>query len=177
MNFDKDKLLKLLQKKEKEGEFLKDFDQFKNKELMEYFILVEDQIFWESQKEYFHLLDLFVKKKISLDKFFYKFSDVRMLNLNFSKMWQENFKKEVCGILTQLNQIDFQLNPESETFGEIISSIHSLLDLCDRNLTLEMDLKNPELNAYGISEESFRLIMEKDFLPLLKNYFIFHLQH
>jgi hypothetical protein len=180
MSFNKDKFLKLLKEREnfeKEGGLLKDFDTLKDEELVEYFILIEDQIFWESRKKYCQILDLFVKKRISFDEFLKKFSDVRILNITLVQMWKENFKKEACGILTQSNKIDFQLNAESKTFADLICIIHSRIDLCNSDWTLEMDLKHPELNGYGISEEFLRLIMEHDFLPALKKYCIFHLQH
>ena len=72
MKFDKDKCLKLLNERkslQKEGKLLPDYDKAKNDELISYLIMVEDQIFWESRKEYIQILDLFVSKKISLDEF------------------------------------------------------------------------------------------------------------
>jgi len=74
MKFDKDKCLKLLKERkslQKEGKLLRDYDKAKNGELISYLILVEDEIFWESGKEYLQILDLFVSKKITLDQFFF----------------------------------------------------------------------------------------------------------
>jgi len=76
MKFDKHKCLKLLKEKKslkKEGKLLRDYDKTKNDELISYLSLLEDQIFWESRKEYIQILDLFVRKKISLDQLFKQF--------------------------------------------------------------------------------------------------------
>lgn len=64
IKFDKDKCLKLLKERkslQKEGKLLRDYDKAKHDELISYLILVEDEIFWESRKEYIQILDLFVR--------------------------------------------------------------------------------------------------------------------
>ena len=60
-------------------------------------------------------------------------------------MREENLEAEVYGIMTKSNEIYFQLNPESREFTKIISSLHAYIDLCDPNITLDMNLKHPEL--------------------------------
>jgi hypothetical protein len=173
MKFDKDKCLKLLKERkslQKEGKLLRDYDKAKNDELISYLIMVEDQIFWESRKEYIQMLDLFVSKKITLDHFFTQFCGLRGSNLKSSRMWKNNLEEEASGIWTQSNKIDFQLNPESGEFTKIISNLHSWTDLYDPDITLEMNLKQPELIGYGISEEFLRFIIEEDFLPQLEKY-------
>jgi hypothetical protein len=85
-------------------------------------------------------------------------------------MWTDNLEAEAYGILTQSNEIDLQLNPESLGFTKIISYLHSLVDACDPDVTLEMNLKQPELLWYGISEEYLRLRIEEYFLPKIKEY-------
>lgn len=55
MKFDKDKCLKLLKERknlQKKGKSLRDYDKAKHDELISYLSLIEDQIFWESRKEY-----------------------------------------------------------------------------------------------------------------------------
>jgi len=74
ITFEKDTCLKLLKERknlQKEGKLLRDYDKAKNGELISYLILVEDEIFWESGKEYLQILDLFVSKNITLDQFFF----------------------------------------------------------------------------------------------------------
>ena len=85
-------------------------------------------------------------------------------------MWQKNLEEEACGILTQSNEIDFQLNPESLNFTKIINELDAWVDLCDPDITLEMDLNDPESISYGISEEFFRYLIHRDFIPRLKKY-------
>lgn len=173
MDFNKKKFFELMKESKKlgqEGKFLWDSDKAKNKELVGYLILLDDQIFWQSRKEYCQILDLFISNKITIDEFFKQFYGLRGSNLKASKMWKDNLEAEACGILTKSNEIDFQLNPESRGFTKIISHLHSLTDLCDPEITLEMNLKNPELLGYGISEEFLRLQIKEDFLPIIVEY-------
>jgi len=178
MKFDQDKFLKLLKERknlQKEGKLLKDYDKAKNDELISYFILLEDQIFWEDRKEYIQTLDLFVSKKITLDQFFQQFCGLRGSNLKSSRMWKEKLEKE------ESTEITIQFNPKSCGFTKIISYLHSLVDVCDPDVTLEMNLEEPELLWYGISEEYLRLRIEEYFLPQYsfanQNYFRFCLHH
>ncbi len=53
--------------------------------------------------------------------------------------------------LLKSNEIDIQVNPKSSGFPKIISSLYSLGDICDPDVTLEMNFKQPELIFYGIS--------------------------
>ena len=173
IKFDKDKCLRLLKEKKslaKKGQLLRDYDKTKNDALISYLSLLEDQIFWESRKKYCQILDLFVRKKIILDEFMNKFYGLRGSNLRASRVWEKNLEEEACGILTKSNKIDFQLNPQSAGFTKIISNLHSWTNLCDPDITSEMNLKQPELIGYGISEEFLRFTIEEDFLPQLKKY-------
>jgi hypothetical protein len=171
--FNKKRCLALLKERKKlaqEGKFFWDFDNAKNEELIGYLSLLEDQIFWQSRKEYYQILDLFVSKKITLDELFSQFYGLRGSNLKASRMWKENLEAKACGILNKSNEIDFQLNPESRGFAEIISSLHSGIDLCDPDITFEMNLSHPELMGYGISEEFLRFRIKDDFLPRIGEY-------
>ena len=173
MKFDKDKYLKLLKERkslQKEGKLLRDYNKAKHDELISYFIMVEDQIFWESRKEYIRILDSFVSKKITLDQFFMQFCGLRGSNLKSARIWKNNLEEEACGICTQSNEIYFQLNLESAGFTKIISNLHSWTDLYDPDTTLEMNLKQLELITYGISEEALRIMIEENFLPRLEKY-------
>ena len=173
MEFDTHKCLKLLKERKnlkKEGKFLWESDKAKSKELTRYLTLLDDQIFWESRKNYCQILDLFIRKKISVDEFCHQFYVLRGSNLKASRMWENNLEEEACGILTQSKKIDFQLNPESGGFTKIISNLHSWTNLYDPDITLEMNLKHPELIGYGISEEFLRFTIEEDFLPQLEKY-------
>jgi hypothetical protein len=173
MNFDKTKFLKLLKERKslkQQGKLLKDYDRAKNEELNQYFILLENQIFWGSREEYVQILNSFVRKNINLNEFFTQFYTLRGSNLRFARLQEENFENESCEILNLSNKIDFQLNPESVGFERIISILHSWAELCDDSIPLEMQIKDPQSIFYGISEEFFRFIIEGYFLPELKKY-------
>lgn len=60
------------------------------------------------------------------------------------------------------NEIDIKVNAKSYGFTEVISYLHSLPDLCDPVVSLEMNLENPQSVFYGLIEEYF--------LPELKKY-------
>lgn len=173
IKFDKDKCLQLFKEKkslEKEGKSLRDYDTAKHDELLSYLYWIEDQVFWESRKEYLQILNLVVSKKITLFEFFQQFGRLRYSNFTSYRIWKKNLEEEACGLLTQSNKLDFQVNPESYGFTNIISKLHWWIDLSDPDITLEMDLKNPELSGYGISEELLKIIIEKDFIPELEKY-------
>ena len=173
MDFNKKKCLKLLKERKnlkKEGKLLRDYDKTKNDELISYLSLLEDQIFWESRKEYVQILESFCNKKISLDEFFNKFCGLRGSNLRSARMWKEKLEEEAFVVFPKSTEINIQFNPKSCGFTKIISYLHSLVDACDPDVTLEMNLKQPELLWYGISEEYLRLRIEKYFLPQLEKY-------
>ena len=132
--------------------------------------MIEDQIFWESRKEYIQILDLFVSKKITLDHFFKQFCGLRGSNLRSARMWKEKLEEEAFVVFPKSTEINIQFNFKSCEFTEIISYLHSLVDICDPDVTLEMNLKQPELLCYRISEKYLRLRIEKYFLPQLEKY-------
>ena len=173
MKFDKDKCLKLLKERkslQKEGKLLRDCNKAKNDELISYLSLIEDQIFWESRKEYIRILDLFVSKKITLEQFFKQFCGLRGSNLRSARMWKEKLEDEAFVVFPKSTEINIQFNPKSYGFTKIISYLHSLVDAWDPDVTLEMNLKQPELLWYGISKEYLVLRIEKYFLPQLEKY-------
>lgn len=69
------------------------------------------------------------------------------------------------------NETDFQLKPESRRFTEIISSIHCVaVDLFDPDVTLDDNLKHPDLIFYGISEGFLKLYLKNNYLPRIRQY-------
>lgn len=85
-------------------------------------------------------------------------------------MWKEKLEEEAFVVFPKSTEINIQVNPKSCGFTKIISYLHSLIDVCDPDVTLEMNLKQPELLWYEISEEYLRLRIEKYFLPQLEKY-------
>ena len=87
-------------------------------------------------------------------------------------MWKKKLGEEAFGVFPKSTEINIhQVNPKSCGFTEIISYLHSLIDVCNTNVTLEMNLKQPKLFWYEISEEYLRLKIEKYFLPQLETYY------
>lgn len=172
INFDKDKFLKLL-KQEKilkdQGKLLSDYDETKKYELIKYLGLLENQIFWKNRNEYIEMLDSFIKKKISLDQFFQQFSRLYGLNRKDAQKWKKNLEEEI--FVNKSNEIDIEINPKSYKFTKIISDLHSSVDLCDPDVSLQMNLEYPESLSYALSEDFLRLIIENDILPKLKKYY------
>ena len=85
-------------------------------------------------------------------------------------MWTEKLEEEALVVFPKSNEINSQVNPKSCGFTKIIFYLHSLIDTCDPDVTLEMNLKQPELLWYGMSEEYLRLTIKKYFLPRLEKY-------
>ena len=173
MKFDKDKCLKLLKERkmlEKEGKSLGDYNKAKNDELIRYLTLIEDQFFWESRKDYIEISDLFINKKITFDQFFDQFCELRGSSIASARMYEEKLEKEAFFTFPKSTEINIHFNPKSYGFTEIISDLHSTIDACTSEVTLEMNLEYPELLWYGISEEYLILIIEEDFLPQLEKY-------
>jgi hypothetical protein len=162
--------MKESKKLRQEGKFLWDSDKAKADELNKYLILLSDDIFWNSRKKYLQILEFFVNKKITVDEFMHQFGQLRRSNLKTSKMCQKNLEAEACTVLTMASEIDFQLNPPSVGFTKIIGSIYASIDLFDPDITLDMNLKHPELIGYGISEEFLRLDIKDNFLPRIAEY-------
>jgi hypothetical protein len=117
--------------------------------------LVEDQIFWENRKEYIQILDFFVSKKLALSNF-------------SSKRSNQKLEEEI--FVRNSNEIDINVNPKCFGFTKLIYFIYSLAEMSDDEISLEMNLEQPQSLDYVISEEYFRLKIEEYFLPKLKKY-------
>jgi hypothetical protein len=155
MPFSKKKFLELLKEANKIGQedkFLFDENNPKNDEFIEYMSLLKDQISWQSRKEYYEILYFFVNKKITLEELFNKFYGLRESKLQAFIIWKNNFEKKARG------------------FTYIIFYLHHLISLCDSDIILESNLKDPELIEYEISEQFLRVIMKKTFLPQIYEY-------
>jgi hypothetical protein len=173
MEFDKKKCLELMKKSKKlreEGKFLWDYDKAKADELVQYLTLLDDDIAWQSRGKYFQILELFTSRSVTVEEFFQQYGRLRSSNRNASKMRQKNFETEAFGILPEASEIDFQLNPQSRGFTKILSYIDNDIDLFNPDVDLDMNLKHPELNGYGISEEFLRLDLKDNFLSQIGDY-------
>ena len=78
--------------------------------------------------------------------------------------WRTNIE------VIESNEMNFEKNNKSDGFEEIISSLFNFVNLCEPDISLEMNLKYPDLMGHGISEEVLRYIIEKDFLTRIYKY-------
>jgi hypothetical protein len=138
--------------------------------LIQYVTLLDDDIVWQSRGQYFQILELFISWGITVEEFFQQYGQLQWSNRNAYEMRQKNLETEAFGILPEASEIDFQLNPQSRGFTEILSSIESDINLFDPDIDLDMNLKHPELIGYGISEEFLILDLKDNFLPRIGEY-------
>ena len=94
-----------------QGKYLRVYDKAK---LIEYLTLLDDEIFWKSRYQYLQILKSFISKSIDVDELIQKFNHLRGSNMKAFKMRKENLE----------NEINLQLNPKSNGFTKIISSIY-----------------------------------------------------
>jgi len=132
----------------KKGKFLWDYDEAKSHELNQYLTFLDDDIVWQSRKEYFQILELFISRSITVEEFIQQYSHLRRSNLDASEMRQKNLEAEAFADLPKTSEIDFQLNPQSRGFTEILSFIDSNIDLFNPDIDFDMNLKHPELIDY-----------------------------
>ena len=157
MCFNRKKCLQLMKEEKKlrqEGKSLWDLDKAKQKELSNYLILLEDDIFWKSNQKYLKILEMFSDGMINGNEFIDQFSSLRMENMKLSKIQKENLE----------NEINLQLNPKSRGFTEIIASLDAAADLFDP------DLEDDESSGYGISEGVLKRFVGEVVLPRIKQY-------
>lgn len=163
MDFNKQKCLELMLESKKlrqQGKSLLNYDKAKNDELIQYLTLLYDDIFWKSRYKYLQIIESFISRSIEIDELIQELNNLIGSNMTASKMREENLE----------NEIDFQLNPESHGFTDLISSLGTTINLFDPDITLEMNLKDPELMGYGISEEFLKINLKNNFLPRICEY-------
>ena len=119
-----------------------------------YITLLNDDIVWQSRKEYLQILKLFISRRISVEEFIQQYGQMRRLNFEALKRRQKNLEDKALVILPKVSEIGFQLNPQSSGFSKILSSIDNGIDLF----------------GYGISEEFLILGLKDNFLPRISEY-------
>ena len=85
-------------------------------------------------------------------------------------MEKNKLEEEAFVDFPELTKVRIEFNPKSYKFTRLISYLHSLVAVCEDDVTLEMNLKYPELLLYGISPEYLILRIEEYFLPQLEKY-------
>ena len=184
MKFDKNRCLKLLKERQRlqnEVKLLRNSDKIKhdqvsnslkflNDELINLLDLLDDESCWRTRYHWLNLLKVFIDKQITIDEFFTQFSRLYSSNLNSAEMCRKNLEKQALGNFVKSNEIDCQVTPKCDGFSDIISSLHSLVDTCDTEITLDMNLEDPESMLYGMSEEMLRFLIEDIFIPKIEIY-------
>lgn len=162
MKFNEQKCLELIAESNKllqQGKSLWDYDKVKNKKWVEYITMLHDDIYWKTRDQYLQIIEGFISKIITVDEFIKKFDDLRRSNMNVSEMWEKNLATER----------DLP-NPKSRGFTKIISNIDMRIEIFDPEVTLDINLKYPELVCYGMSEEFFKLDLKNNYLPRISEY-------
>jgi hypothetical protein len=173
MDFNKKKCLKLIKESTtllKRGEYLWNLDQTKNDQLNAYIIILSDNVFWKSKNDYFQILKLLSEQKITVNEFINQYAIIRSSNLNSLEIIKKNLETEAFDDLNEINELEIELNPKSFGFTNVLYYIDNYIDLVDSNISFDVNIKNPELMGYGISEELFRIEMKDNFLPIIFEY-------
>lgn len=170
MDFNKQNFLNLLKQEELFKSQGKSLDETLQNKLISYQIMIEDQVFWESCEKYLKIFNLFISKTISMDQFLDQFYMIRSSNLESRQVLEKKFKEEALNLSSPSVEITVAFNSKSRGFEKLISTIYSLTDVYDCDVTLESNLNNPESIYYGMSEEYFRLVIESLYLSKLEKY-------
>ena len=126
--------------------------------LINYNIIVEASIFWESRQAYLNLLKDFSAKRIEAVDFRYKFFTLRSENLIKTK--------KICSQIEdgQKPILNLYYNPKVEDFNLVIDTFFFELDRYDSNL--END--DQDLNNIVSNEQELRLLVQEKYLPILQ---------
>ena len=173
MNLNDQKLLKLIQELEKLLESAgnlfskaRNFFQERNDtsrsyntselydELLEYGIMIEDKIFWESRQDYLKQIEMFLAGIIDGEEFSNQFGALYYKNLDIADLKKITLKTET----------DFQFTSKSIGFIDVISSLFSAIELFDSSL------EDSESNINQFSENTLKDFVEKDILPKVRKY-------
>ena len=132
-----------------------------------YHYLLDDHFLWQNKENFCELIQLFLNKTISITEFSSKFKTLKYTSLTQSHVLQKKIKTEAQ---TQLNKLEIEINPICQDFEELISFLDDTLNLYDPDISFEMNLENPDLIGYGISEEFFRNVLKDNFLTKINEY-------
>ena len=126
--------------------------------LINYNIIVEASIFWESRQAYLNLLKDFSAKRIEAVDFRYKFFTLRSENLIKTK--------KICSQIEEGEKpiLNLYYNSKVEDFNLVIDTFFFELDRYDSNL--END--DQDLNNIVSNEQELRLLVQEKYLPILQ---------
>jgi hypothetical protein len=157
MKFHLDRCLQLqkeLKNFRKYGGTLASWDRNKFSELNKYYIVLHDNIYWQTRFEYNAIIDSFVKGELSSQEFLSKYSFLNRQNRKKTNKIEKNLNSDII----------IDINSKSVGFTKILSSIQFMLDLFDS------DLSDLESTTYGISENTFKKDLQYHSLVQLQKY-------
>lgn len=163
MKFNKNKYFELIQNDE-------NLENINKVKLKSYSYLLDDYAFWQNKYDYYQMFQLFVNEIISIDELRSQFFTLRNSNLYTARMRKKNFKAEAKSSFVKLNSVESEIDYNCKGFENIISTLHDYLDLYNPDVTLDMEIEDPELIGYSISEEGLKIIIKNRFLPKISQY-------
>lgn len=140
---------------------------------------LEDETFWNNRMNYLNLLTLFLNNKISGEQFmtnFYEFrnSDLRSLNNKLkelaSNINEECLEELASNISEECDKINIEVNPLCFGFSKVMSSLFSVMELYDPETTREMEIEDPGLVYYSMSEDTLKRLIRDTYFPEVKSY-------
>ena len=155
MNSDIERFRELLKESNllyQEGKSLENLNKTKYDKLHDYISILQNNIFWESRKEYQQIINQFVSKRITFDEFRSKYGKIRYSNFRTYEIREKIVEEgEVIANSSKTSEIHLDRNTRASKFMHILSDINSDIDLVDHDITLAMNFKDPELICYGMS--------------------------
>lgn len=154
MEFNKNHYFKLLREMED------NFDKNKQNEILQYQILLTDDIGWKNRYEYLQIVKLFVHKLINIDEFEKQFSKLYSYNSNIVQIYVKNLKTEALTNFCIDKKDEIKLNIDSRSIGfmKTITIIYHHLE------------EYSEFTPPDIDEESLRNYFRKVCLPKIASY-------
>ena len=171
MNFDIERFRELLKESNllyqyQEGKSLQNSNKTKYDKLHDYISILQNNIFWESRKEQQQIINQFVIERITFDEFRSKYGNIRYSNFRTYEICKKTIEEgEVIADSSKTSEINLDRNTRASKFMQILSDINSDIDLVDHDITLAMNLKNPELIYYAMSPEFCRLYFLVEYVP------------
>lgn len=160
MEFNKNHYFKLL----REMKQLKhNIDKTKQKEVLQYEILLMDDIGWKNRYEYLQIVKLFVQKLITMDEFQDQFSKLYDFNCSIVQIYRKNLKTEAFSnfCIEKKDEIKLSIDSRSIGFMKTISIIfHHLEEYLEYSDSITPDM----------DEESLRNYIKEICLPKIASY-------